>query len=201
MNTSNIKKLILNQYIYYVLIGVVSFLCLCSLPFVGSQIAGGLVLPVDTAGWIVFIVTKVIGAIVNMLIFSLFIQQARLNIRDDPKYLEALEIAGKSKKKEHKPSSPTKFFAWQYGFKGTTVFAMTIMSACAMTQAILMFDWVTLLTYVFTLVMGIVFGVIEMKKVELYWTTEYYDYVKMMEEQEDANQERQDVSELGRAGT
>lgn len=187
MNTNNLKKLILNQYIYYVLVGVVSFLCLCFLPFVGSQIEGGLQLPTDTAGWIVFIITKVLGAIVNMLIFSLFIQQARLNVKDDAKYQEALEIAGKLKKKEHKPASPAKFFAWQYGVKGTTVFAMTILSACAMTQAILMFDWLTLLTYIFTLTMGVVFGVIEMKKVELYWTTEYYDYVKM-EAQKDATE-------------
>lgn len=140
MNTNNIKKLILNQYIYYVLIGIVSFLCLCFLPFVGSQMDGGLQLPTDTAGWIVFIVTKVIGAVVNMLIFSLFIQQARLNIKDDPKFLEALEIAGKAKKREHKPSSPAKFFAVQYGFKGTTLFATTMLSACALTQAILTFD-------------------------------------------------------------
>lgn len=136
-----------------------------------------------------FIITKVIGAVVNMLIFSLFIQQARLNVKEDPKYLEALDIAGKTKKKEHKPASPTKFFAWQYGFKGTTLFATTMLSAFALTQAILMFDWVTLLTYIFTLIMGIVFGLIEMKKVELYWTTEYYDYVKM-EAQKDATKEQ-----------
>ena len=44
-----------------------------------------------------------------------------------------------------------------------------------------------LLSYVFTLIMGVVFGVIEMKKVEDYWTNEFYDYAIYKEELKDDN--------------
>lgn len=183
-----IKKLVINQYLYYALIGIVSFVCLFFLPFVGSEIGLEWSLPQTTAGWAVFVVTKGLGAFVNILIFHLFIQQAGLNVKDDPKYKAAMEMASKNKDKSYKPKSPLAFFSIQYGVKGTTVFLFSAVSAIALTQAILTFNWVILLSYVFTLIMGVVFGVIEMKKVELYWTTEFYDYTLYISKEEQNGQ-------------
>ena len=55
----------------------------------------------------------------------------------------------------------------------------------ALTQAILAFDWISFLVYLFTITMGIIFGVLAMKNAENYWTQEYYDYaVQVVAEQE-----------------
>lgn len=52
----------------------------------------------------------------------------------------------------------------------------------------------SLLVYLFTIAMGLVFGVLAMKNAELYWTQEYYDYAcKVVEEQKVADvQDNQD---------
>lgn len=34
----------------------------------------------------------------------------------------------------------------------------------------------SLLVYLFTIAMGLVFGVLSMKNAEIYWTQEYFDY-------------------------
>lgn len=46
-----------------------------------------------------------------------------------------------------------------------------------------MFDWISFLTYLLTLIMGVIFGVLEMKTVEAFWTEEYYEYAKRLEEE------------------
>lgn len=187
MDVNDFKRLIISQYIYYVLIGVVSFICLFFLPFLGSDVGMDWDLPTTTAGWAVYLVSKGIGAFVNVLVYHLFIRQAGLNIKDDERYLNALKAEGKLAVKEHKPLSPGRFFAIQYGFKGSTVFLISVASAVALTQAVLTFNWVQFLTYFFTLVLGVIFGIMEMKKVEFYWTVTYPEFVKYKENLSNGN--------------
>ena len=84
-------------------------------------------------------------------------------------------------KKEYIPRSPGKYNLQQYGSKGTTIFISSIVSAFALSEAILTFDWVQFLSYVFTVLMGVVFGIIQMRSSEVYWTTEYWKYAKYTE--------------------
>lgn len=165
-----------SQYLYYALIGIVSFIALFFLPFIGSDVGGGFTIPTDAAGWTVFVITKLIGAVVNILIYHFFIRQAKINVRENERYKQACEILERNAKKEYKPRSPGAFFGVQYGFKGVTLIITTIASTFALTQAILTFDWITMLTYVFVITLGLIFGIAEMKKVEAYWTEEYYLY-------------------------
>lgn len=175
-------KLGMRQYLYYVLIFVLSLCMLIFLPMIGSTQDIGYNVPNTTAGWIVFIITKTIVAVVNVLIFHCFICQAKINIKDNEKFKKANEILEKTKR-EIKPRSPRRFFAAQYGKKGTSVVLFSILSVFALTNAILMFDWISFLTYLLTLIMGVIFGVLEMKTVEAFWTEEYYEYAKRLEEE------------------
>lgn len=163
------------MYLYYGLVFLLSLCMLIFLPMLGSTGDLGYNLPQTKIGWIVFVVTKTVVAIINLLIFHCFICQAKLNIKDDPKFLEANEILGKLRR-EVLPRSPRKFFTKEYGVKGTTTFLFSALSVIALTNAILCFDWIAFLTYILTLLMGIIFGVLEMKKVELFWTEEYLAY-------------------------
>ena len=181
------------MYLYYGLVFLLSLCMLIFLPMLGSTGDLGYNLPQTTIGWIVFVVTKSVVAIINLLIFHCFICQAKLNIKDDPKFIEANEILGKLRR-EVLPRSPKKFFTKEYGVKGTTTFLFSALSVIALTNAILCFDWIAFLTYVLTLIMGIIFGVLEMKKVELFWTEEYFAYAQYrlklsMEENNNDNNE------------
>ena len=172
-------------YTYYIIIGVVSLIALVFLPMVGSTVGLGFNVPDTTVGWIVWIAVKLIMAILNVMIFYCFMEQAKVNVQDNKKFVEANKILEKTKDKRAKdPRSPGKWTSQQYGKKGTTIFVTTMLATIALTQAILAFDYITMLTYLFTIVMGLIFGVIQMKSAELYWTDEYYKYALMVEQEE-----------------
>ena len=169
----------IKQITYYIIIGIVSLLACCFLPFIGSSIGLELNLPDTTAGWIVWGITKGSIAIINVMVFYCFMQQAKINVRDNEKYKYAHELLSKVKHDERKPRSPRRYEGGQYGKKGTTIFVSSALATIAFTQAILTFDWVSLLTYLFTIVMGLIFGILQMKSAEIYWTDEYYKYAIM----------------------
>lgn len=171
-------------YMYYFIIGIVSLVALVFLPMLGSTIGLGWNIPNTVVGWIVWVTTKVIVATLNVLIFHSFMQQAKINVKNDPKFIEAKEILGKIKIKKYVPRSPQKWNSQQYGKKGTMIFISTALATVALTQAILSFDYVSMLTYLFTIIMGLIFGVLQMKSAEDYWTNEFWKYAKMIENKE-----------------
>ena len=154
----------LKQGMYYIIIAVISFISVVFLPMLGSTLGLGWKLPDTTAGWVVWGASRAIVATINVLLFHSFMEQAKLNIKDDEHYKEARDILVKVKKKEHKPKSPAQWNAAQYGKKGVSLFLASAMSVVAIGQAVLSYDWPTALAYLFTLGMGIIFGIMQMKK-------------------------------------
>lgn len=174
----------IRQYMYYFIIGIISLIALIFLPMIGSTIGLGWNIPDTTVGWIVWVAVKCIVASINVLLFHSFMCQAKINIKDDPKYIEASLILNKIKDdKKYLPRSPRKWQAQQYGKKGTMIFLTTALATVALTQAILTFDWVSMLTYLFTIIMGLILGVLQMKNAEEYWTNEYWKFAKMKEQE------------------
>lgn len=183
-------------YTYYIIIGVVSLIALVFLPMIGSTADMGFKVPDSAVGWVVWIFTRIIVAALNMLIFYCFMEQAKVNVKDDPGYKEALQVLADtvSNNKERAPRSPEKWQAQQYSRKGVFIFTATLLGTVALTQAILTFDWVTMLTYLFTIIMGIIFGVVQMKSAELYWTTEFVRYADYVKRRIDSNPSLPDES-------
>lgn len=181
MNRERIREYV-HQYTYYFIIGISSLFALVFLPMVGSEIGLGFDVPDTVSGWIVWIASKCIVSSLNVLIFHSFKQQAKINVKNDKNYTEANAILNRSKPKEYHPRSPKTYQTKAYAKKGTTIFITSGLATIALTQAILRFDAMTMLTYLFTIIMGVIFGIMTMFKDEEYWTTEYLDYAKYMEE-------------------
>lgn len=169
------------QSLNYIIIGIVSLIALVFLPMLGSTVGLGWNIPNTIVGWTVWVAVKLIVAILNVLIFHCFMQQAKVNVKDNENYKRARDILIHQKEKEVLPKSPNKWNSQQYIKKGTTIFLTTGLSTVALTQAILSFDYVSMLTYLFTIVMGLIFGVLQMKTAEEYWTDEYLQYALMKE--------------------
>ena len=184
LNASNEVREKAKQNMYYILIGIISFISVAFLPMVGSTVGLGWKLPDTPTGWVVWAISRLIIATINVLIFYSFMEQAKLNVAKDPHYIEATEILLKAKKADHTPRSPRKWQALQYGKRGTKIFISSALSVVALGQAILSFDWVSMLAFIFTIAMGIVFGILQMKKAEAYWTDEFYRYALMIKEEE-----------------
>ena len=184
LSASNEAREKAKQNMYYILIGIISFISVAFLPMVGSTVGLGWKLPDTPTGWVVWAISRLIVATINVLIFYSFMEQAKLNVAKDPHYIEATEILLKAKKAEHAPRSPQKWQALQYGKRGTKIFISSALSVVALGQAILSFDWVSMLAFIFTIAMGVVFGILQMKKAEAYWTDEFYRYALMIKEEE-----------------
>lgn len=176
----------LKQYIYYIIIFVISFITLVFLPMIGTDLNVGFSLPTTPAAWTVFIVTKSITAVVNVLLFYCFNQQAIINISNDPRYIKAREMLSKDDiKKEYKPRSPRQYNFQLYGGKGTSIFFSSILSTFAISQAILTYDWISLLSYALVITFGVIFGINSMLNTERYYTEELPLYVQMVTQQKE----------------
>ena len=107
-------------------------------------------LPTTVVGWFVYIISKLLVAGLNILIFHCFILQAKINVQDDPKYVEATKILDSvSPSDTERIQGPEEYFRDVYGKKGIAVFTGSLLSAVGLTQAVLTFDWVSMLTYFF----------------------------------------------------
>lgn len=177
----NVKYENLRLWKNYAIIIVVSIIALLFLPMIGSTANLKLMLPNSRTGWVVYIVSKLCIVAINFVIFHSFMQQAKLNVRDNPKFIEANEIMGKIVSNKYNPRSPEKWLKQQYGTKGTTLFITTLLGCVTLTQAVLAFDWTTLLTYLCVIVSGVIFGIFQMSTAEDFWTGEYWQYAKLIQ--------------------
>ena len=187
------------QWMYYFIIGIVSMIALCFLPMIGSNVGLGWNLPNTVVGWVVWVTVKLIVAVLNVLIFHCFMLQAKINIKDNKQYKEAKEILSTNDIKEFIPRSPNSWNRQQYGQKGVTIFITTGLSTVALTQAMLTFDWMSMLTYLFTIIMGLIFGIMQMKTAEDYWTDEFWQYAQKVKKdmelvKEQSTNERDDIT-------
>ena len=159
-----------------------SFIALVFLPMIGSTVGLGWNVPDTVVGWIVWVGSKLIVSTLNVLIFHCFMCQAKINVKDNENYIKARGILTDVNLKEIKPRSPGKWNIEQYGKKGVTIFITSSLAVVALTQAVLTFDYISMLTYLFTIIMGLIFGVLQMKTAEEYWTREYLEYALYRQE-------------------
>lgn len=167
------------QYLYYILVGVISVVMLIFMPMLGSTTGLQWTLPTTTAGWIVYVICKLCSAGFNISLFHCFNKQGKLNILKHPGYLEAQQILKEADAKSIKhPRSPFQYHRDIYGKKGITIFLMTLLGTVGLSQALITFDAKEFLVQLIALIIGVIFGLLQMKDTEAFWTEEYLDYAK-----------------------
>lgn len=176
-----------NQYFWMIIIFIASIVALAFLPIIGGPIDKiGFFFPETLAGWVIWGMTKGTVAALNLVIFICFTNQGKRNIKENKNYLKALEIIkGLKEIKEKTARSPQKFSTTIYGKKIFFIILFTAGSTFAFEQAILGYNWQNALIYGFTIIMGIVMGLINMKTVETYWTEEFLTYAEQVKHKED----------------
>lgn len=177
-----------NKYLYYGLIFVLSMITLFAVPMLGSEAGLAWNIPNTVVGWVVWIISNIAASILNVLMFHSFIKQGKVNILDEPAYIEACTLLQSNKIAETDlPLSPKEWHAKQYMSKGISLFVGTLLGTVGLGQAILTFDGAKFLSQVIVLLMGLVFGVMQMKSTEEYWTVEFLAYAKhKVKEKEEA---------------
>lgn len=164
---------------YYCLIFLLSLLVMTVAPMftpsANTDLGISAIFPHSVIGWAIYVCTKVFVGVVNLLLFHCFVKQARINVKDNEKYLAACKIYEMYHPREYNPRGPKQYFGQLYRKKGVMIFLTSMLSAVVLTNAILSFDVTAFVTYCMTIVMGLVFGILKMKEVEVYWTGEFYD--------------------------
>lgn len=160
-------------YQNYIIIALISLIAVFFLPMVGSEVGLEFRLPNTVAGWTVYIITKVAIVLINILTLDQFIKQAKVNVKDDVKFKEA-DAYFNEKAEEEEWLTPTQFLSRLYRNKMITTTINSILGVFGLTSAVLTFDWVSMLSYLFTVVIGLIFGWITMNSVEEYWKNDYY---------------------------
>ena len=175
-------------YQNYIIIAILSFISVFFLPMLGSSLGIGFNIPNTIPGWIVWVLTKMCVVVVNILIFDQFVKQAKVNVRDNEQFKKAEEILNNIKEEAEEIKPAKEYIAVLYRKKGISLFITSVLSIFGLTNAILTFDWVSMLTYIFTILMALVFGWITMNEVEEIWTDKHYKYaLKIQKEKEMEN--------------
>lgn len=187
----------------YIIIALLSLISVFFLPMLGSEIGIGFKLPNTTAGWIVYVITKLCIVAINMLTLDQFVKQAKVNVEKNERFKEADDYFTTQEDKEEYLPTPKQFLWGVYRKKMVSTTICSILGVFGLTQAILSFDWISMLTYLFTVTFGLIFGWITMNEVENYWTDTYYKLYKRekQKEKENVSISGERVPESGRAGT
>ena len=173
-------------YQFYVIAAIVSLVMLIFVPMIGSDFSLTWNFPTSAAGWIVYIVNKLLAAGLNLVIFHCFVCQAKTNSLEHPNYKEACKIMEMLEEtKEYIPKSPKQYFGEVYGKKGVALVLTTLVAALTLSQAVLSFDITVLITHFFTLLGGLICGIFQMNQVELFWQEEFLRYAKYYQRQQE----------------
>lgn len=168
-----------NKYFWYGIVFILSLITLFAIPMLGSEAGLEWNIPDTPVGWIVWTVSNVAASILNVLMFHSFTKQAKVNILEDPRYLEAETLIHENKiEPEKTPEAPEVLISRTYRSKGISIFVGTLLGTIGLGQAILMFDGVKFLSQIIVLGIGLVCGVMQMKHVEDIWTIDYLAYAK-----------------------
>lgn len=183
------------KFEHYIIIGLLSMLAVFFLPMLGSAVGLGLVLPNTFAGWLVYLATKACVVVINLMMFDQFVKQGKDNVKDNPYFQEAERILLLQKIDDEEILPATYHIRKMYKSKMTTTAIFTVLGVFGFTNAILTFDWVSMLSYLFTIVMGLVFGWISMGKAEEIWVEKHYKYAKKIEREAAERKEAEEAAQ------
>ena len=171
------------QYIYYWMIALLSMIMLAFLPMLGTEVGLQWRVPDTKAGWIVWGIAKLCSAGFNVMLFHCFNLQGKQNIRTHENYLKAKSILLSAEGNINlQPRSPAQYNTEIYSKKGMTIFLTTLLGTIGLGQAILTFDPLQFIIQLVSLAVGLIFGFLQMKATEDYYTQEYLDYANKVKE-------------------
>ena len=174
----------------YIIITLLSVAAVFFLPMLGSSVGLALNIPNTVAGWVVYLITKFCIVMINIMIFDQFMKRAKVNAAQDPLFqkAEAIFLSMLPQTIEDTPLPAEVYIQKLYKNKVISTAIFTILGVFGFTNAILTFDWVSMLSYIFTITMGLVFGWAAMIDAEQIWKEKHYKYAihqqKMLEEKE-----------------
>lgn len=191
---SRARREAFKNYKNYGIIIVLTIVTVTLFPLLGTSVGMEARYPNTVIGWIVWAVIKIALCVDNIFIFQAFIDQAELNVQYEPRYIEAREIVRKYRIGKYNPMSPEQRKQKMLS-KKVVITVLTSLISVALTEALLKYNFADLIAYTLSMLMAIVFGILNMADQEKYWVEEFYDYAITIKEEEE-NKEKQKQAEI-----
>lgn len=174
------------NYFNYGIVAIVSLLVLIVAPALESAITGKLTYPTTVQGWIFWSVGRIAVTVINIIIFTALDNQSEVNAKDNENYQMAKKLLTDNEAEQKKALSPEQLKKRTYLKKIPSIIIGSALSLVALSQIIFNYSLATLVSYIFTVVMDIAFGVWHMIDKEInYWSDEYLRYaIQKAEEQQ-----------------
>ena len=171
-----------NKWLPLIVIMLLQGISLICLPMFDFSSESNEIIKWHNPEWYEWLFT-IISEVLTVTTFIGFSIQGKLNVKDDARKLEADRILGKLKIKEAKPQSPKSFESKAYISKGITV-SITTIGTCLLVPVIAInFNVATLMSLAISSMTSIVFGILNMKRFEDYYTHEYVRYAEWKAEE------------------
>ena len=188
---SKARREAFKNYKNYGIIIVLTLITVTIFPLLGTQLGMEANYPDTVAGWVVWAVIKIALCVDNIFIFQAFVDQAEMNVQYEPRYIEAREIVRKYRIGKYKPMSPEERRKKMFS-KKVIITVLTSLISVALTEAILKYNFADLIAYTISMIMAVVFGILNMADQEKYWVEEFYDYaITIKDEEEKKEKEKQ----------
>lgn len=191
---SKARREAFKNYKNYGIIIVLTLVTVTVFPLIGTSVGMEARYPNTIVGWIVWSVIKIALCVDNIFIFQAFVDQAELNVQYEERYIQAREIVRKYRIGKYNPMSPEERKKKMLS-KKVIITILTSLISVALTEAILRYNWADLIAYSLSMIMAIVFGILNMADQEKYWVEEFYDYAITIKEEEEAK-EKQKQAEI-----
>ena len=191
---SRARREAFKNYKNYGIIIVLTIVTVTLFPLLGTSVGMEARYPNTVIGWIVWSVIKIALCVDNIFIFQAFIDQAELNVQYEPRYIEAREIVRKYRIGKYDPMSPEQRKQKMLS-KKVVITILTSLISVALTEALLKYNFADLIAYTLSMLMAIVFGILNMADQEKYWVEEFYDYAITIKEEEE-NKEKKKQAEI-----
>lgn len=172
-----------NKWLPLIVIMLLQGISLICLPMFDFSSENNEIIRWHSPEWYEWVFT-IINEVLTVTTFIGFSIQGKLNVKDDARKLEADRILGKLKVKDAKPQSPKSFESKAYISKGIMI-SITTIGTCILVPVIAInFNAATLMSLAISSMTSIVFGILNMKRFEDYYTHEYVRYAECKEKEE-----------------
>ena len=179
---SKARREAFKNYKNYGIIIVLTLITVTLFPLLGTSVGMTPNYPNTVIGWVVWTVIKIALCVDNIFIFQAFIDQAELNVQDEERYIQAREIVRQYRVGKYNPMSPEERRKKMFS-KKIIITVLTSLISVALTEALLKYNFADLIAYSLSMIMALVFGVLNMADQEKYWIEEFYDYAINIKEE------------------
>lgn len=159
---------------------ILSVIAMFLVPLLGSYLTGQSQFPQTIPEWILYFACALAISICSLFIYLALFNQGKMNVKEEPEYLEAKELHLKNFKRQNgKDVIPVNPFVWEKNQKRRKGFMQTMgifFGLLGLGLAVITWNTSQFVSATLSVVMSIGFGLVKMADVERMWTEGWLEY-------------------------